>query len=98
MFLRSGAPRSLSEVGRVPMQYVYIIQSEKDGSRYVGVTRDLKRRIREHNSGNAKYSSSKRPYQLIWYCAFINKIVAYDFERYLKSSSGFAFTNKRLIR
>ncbi|MCX6724059.1 MAG: GIY-YIG nuclease family protein [Candidatus Staskawiczbacteria bacterium] len=79
------------------MFYVYILQSEKDKSRYIGVTSDLKRRISEHNSGNAKYSSSKRPYRLIWYCAFLDKIKAYDFEKYLKSSSGYAFTNKRFL-
>jgi predicted GIY-YIG superfamily endonuclease len=79
------------------MHYVYILQSEKDKSKYIGVTGDLKKRIREHNSGNAKYSSSKRPYRLIWYCAFLDKMKAYSFEKYLKSSSGHAFLNKRFI-
>jgi len=79
------------------MFYVYILQSEKDKSRYIGVTFDLKRRLAEHNSGSAKYSNSKRPYKLIWYCAFSEKTKAYDFEKYLKSSSGYAFTNKRFL-
>ena len=79
------------------MFYVYILQSEKDKSRYIGVSTDLKRRIAEHNSGSAKYSNSKRPYKLIWYCAFLERIKAYDFEKYLKSSSGHAFKNKRLL-
>jgi len=79
------------------MYYVYILKSKKDYSRYIGVTQDLKRRISEHNSGSAKYSNSKRPYKLIWYCVFPNKKRAYDFEQYLKSSSGYAFTKKRLI-
>jgi len=79
------------------MFYVYILQSEKDKSRYFGVTEDLKRRLSEHNSGSAKYSDSKRPYKLIWYCAFVDKIKAYNFEKYLKSSSGHAFANKRFL-
>jgi len=79
------------------MYYVYILKSEKDGSLYKGVTMDLKKRIITHNSGSPKYSSSKRPFSLLWYCAFINKLKAYQFERYLKSGSGFAFTNKHLI-
>jgi len=79
------------------MYYVYILKSEKDGSKYVGVSQDLKRRISEHNSGNAKYSDSKRPYKLIWYCAFLEKMKAYNFEKYLKSSSGYAFANKRFL-
>jgi predicted GIY-YIG superfamily endonuclease len=63
------------------MFYVYILQSEKDKSRYIGVASDLKRRIGEHNSGSVKYSNSKRPYKLVWYSAFLEKTKAYDFER-----------------
>lgn len=79
------------------MYYVYILKSDKTKKLYHGVTRDLKRRINEHNSGNSDFTSWSGPYVLTWYCAFINKQKAYDFEKYLKSSSGFAFRNKRLI-
>jgi len=79
------------------MLYVYILQSEKDGSKYIGVTKDLKKRFRDHNSNNSTYSSSKSPYKLIWYCAFLKKLKAYHFEKYLKSSSGYAFTKKRFL-
>jgi predicted GIY-YIG superfamily endonuclease len=79
------------------MYYVYILRSKKDQSRYIGITNDLKRRLQEHNSGSAIYSSKKRPYQIIWCCIFVSKNKAYDFERYLKSSSGYAFTKKHLI-
>jgi len=79
------------------MYYVYILKSRKDGSRYIGVTVDLRRRIQEHNSGNSRYSSTKRPYGIKWYCVFVSKQKAYDFEQYLKSSSGYAFTKKHLI-
>ncbi|MDD5098785.1 MAG: GIY-YIG nuclease family protein [Candidatus Colwellbacteria bacterium] len=76
------------------MYYVYILQSENDGSRYIGVSIDLKRRIQEYNNGGTDYSKSKRPYKIIWYSAFYEKKRAYDFEKYLKSSSGYAFTKK----
>jgi len=79
------------------MYYTYILQSKKDKSRYVGVTADLKKRLQEHNSGNSTYSNTKRPYELKWCSAFIDKQKAYQFERYLKSSSGHAFTNKHLL-
>ena len=79
------------------MYYVYILLSQKDSSRYDGTTEALKKRIKEHNSGNSKYSSSKMPYILKWYCAFDNKEMAYKFERYLKQGSGHAFTSKHLI-
>lgn len=78
------------------MYYVYILQSKKDNSHYIGVTADLKNRLRKHNSGKAKYSNTKRPYKIIWYGAFFEKELAYNFERYLKSSSGYAFAKKHL--
>ena len=79
------------------MYYVYIIKSLKTKKYYTGATNDLKRRIKEHNSGNSDFTSWSGPYELIWYSAFNSKNKAYDFEKYLKSSSGFAFRNKRLI-
>ncbi|MBI2577846.1 MAG: GIY-YIG nuclease family protein [Candidatus Wildermuthbacteria bacterium] len=79
------------------MYYVYILQSKKDSSHYTGLTTDLKRRVQEHNSGGNKYSASKKPFQLLWYCAFNDKQRAYSFEKYLKSGSGSAFSKKRLM-
>ncbi len=80
------------------MYYVYILESSKDKSRYIGATSDLKNRLQEHNSGETKSNKSKLPYTIAWYCAFKNKEKAYEFERYLKSSSGFAFSNKRFYK
>jgi len=79
------------------MHYVYLLQSKKDSSYYTGSTSDLKKRLQEHNRGDVKYTSSKIPYGLIWYCAFRNKKKAIDFEKYLKQGSGFAFARKRLV-
>lgn len=79
------------------MYYVYILESQKDGSFYIGYTSDLKQRVKSHNQKGSKYSSSKSPFILTWYSAFQNKQLAMDFEKYLKSSSGFAFRNKRLV-
>jgi len=79
------------------MHYVYIIQSQKGKSYYVGSTTDLKTRLQEHNRGEVKYTSAKIPYKLVWYCAFVNKKKALNFEKYLKQGSGFAFVGKRLV-
>jgi len=67
------------------------------GEKYIGVTNDLKQRLTQHNSGQTKTTKNNGVYKIIWYCAFNNKPRAYDFERYLKSSSGYAFTSKHLI-
>ncbi|HEY4509748.1 MAG TPA: GIY-YIG nuclease family protein [Candidatus Paceibacterota bacterium] len=79
------------------MYYVYILQSEKDRSFYTGFTEDLKKRVFEHNTKTQHYSSKKAPFKLSWYCAFLSKKRALDFEKYLKSGSGFAFARKRLV-
>jgi predicted GIY-YIG superfamily endonuclease len=79
------------------MHFVYILQSKKDGSLYVGSTENIKRRISDHNAGRAKYSSSKRPYALVWFCGFPSKQAALAFEKYLKQGSGFAFARKHLL-
>lgn len=79
------------------MYYVYILKSERDGSFYTGFASDLKLRLRDHNARKAKYSSTKAPFHLMWYCAFLSKAKAAAFERYLKSGSGFTFARKRLV-
>jgi len=79
------------------MFYCYILKSLKDGTLYIGSTSDLKRRFKEHNNLKARYSSTKAPFILMWYGAFKEKSASQAFEKYLKSSSGFAFRNKRLL-
>jgi len=79
------------------MYVVYILQSLKDQSYYTGITTNLNLRLKDHNLGISKYSSSKKPFKITWYCIFNDKIRAIHFEKYLKSGSGIAFRNKRLI-
>jgi len=78
------------------MYYVYILQL-KDKSYYVGYSSDLKSRIKAHSEGSISSTKNLRPVKLVYYSAFTSQKRATDFEKYLKSSSGFAFRNKRLI-
>ena len=79
------------------MYYVYLIQSlAAEGERYVGMTADLKQRLREHNAGKSSHTSKFRRWKLITYIAFTDRAKAETFERYLKSGSGHAFAKKRL--
>ena len=87
-------PRSFSEVGQ--MYYVYILQL-KDKTFYVGYSSDLKSRIKTHKEGSVESTKNLRPVKLVYYSAFVSQKKATDFEKYLKSSSGFAFRNKRLV-
>ena len=80
------------------MYYVYIIKSEKDPNQfYTGFSENIEQRIKDHNLGKSIHTNKFKPWKLIYYCAFKEKNKALDFEEYLKSSSGRAFRNKRLI-
>ena len=80
------------------MYYVYIIQSINHPKQfYTGFSENLKNRIIDHNRGKNYHTNKFKPWKLIYYCAFNDKKKALDFEKYLKTSSGIAFKNKRLI-
>ena len=78
------------------MYYVYILKCN-DGDFYKGCTTDLNDRYNRHLRGWVPATADKLPIVLIFYCAFVNKYKAYDFEKYLKSGSGIAFMQKRFI-
>jgi len=79
------------------MYYVYILKSINFDQIYTGVTKDLKRRFNEHNSGHSVHTSKFVPWKLILYVAFEEEPMALNFEKYLKSGSGIAFAKKHLI-
>ncbi len=80
------------------MFYVYLIRSiVKLDETYVGFSENLKQRFKDHNSGKSTYTNRFRPWKLETYIAFSEKETALNFERYLKTHSGRAFKNKRLI-
>lgn len=79
------------------MHFVYVIISEIDGRTYVGLTNDINRRIKEHNSGNVEATSYRRPFKIVSYFAFDSLKKARQFERYLKTGSGRAFLKKRVF-
>jgi len=77
--------------------YVYILQSEANSARfYVGLTDDLKDRLRRHNAGEISHTVKHRPWRIKTAIAFTDRERAAAFEQYLKSSSGRAFAKKRL--
>ena len=80
------------------MYYVYIIKSiQFPEIIYVGYTLDINARLKTHNCGDSIHTAKYKPWELIWYCSFSNKVQAMAFEKYLKSHSGRAFMKKRLV-
>jgi len=78
------------------MYYVYILQL-KDKSYYHGSAQNLKERMKDHWGGTVESTKNLRPFKLVYYSAFTSKQKAMQFEKYLKTTSGWAFRNKRLI-
>jgi len=78
------------------MHYVYMLKLSNNDY-YVGETSNLKVRVKQHSEGNTKTTTRIKPKELVFYAAFKSKPNALSFEKYLKSSSGFAFRNKRLV-
>ena len=76
--------------------YTYILQSLKDGNRYVGFTADLKRRLEEHQKGLSFATKPRLPMKLIYFEGCIDKNDAKRREKYLKSTKGGRFLAKRL--
>jgi putative endonuclease len=75
---------------------VYILKCA-NGQYYTGFSRNITKRLRAHRRGEVSFTQDKLPIKLI-HITFFNEVIrAYDYERYLKSGSGIAFRNKRLI-
>lgn len=77
--------------------YVYVLESIKDGQRYIGYTNNLKRRIEEHNKGLTFSTKFRLPVRLIYYEACLQEQDAKRREHYLKTSAGRKFLGLRLI-
>jgi len=76
---------------------VHLLQSEKDGTYYVGMAKDVTERLNEHNRGKSKYTKSRMPWVLIYTEACSDWSEARKREKYLKSSSGKACLRKQGI-
>lgn len=55
------------------MYFVYILQSEKNKSLYIGYSPDLRKRLSKHNKGQVPSTKDKTPYKLIYYEAYLNR-------------------------
>ncbi|TAL60856.1 MAG: GIY-YIG nuclease family protein [Bacteroidetes bacterium] len=67
--------------------YVYVVESLKDTTRYIGFTSDIEKRIKEHNHGKTKSIKHKTPFQLVYKEEFENKTEARKREIRLKKNS-----------
>ena len=66
------------------MWYLYILEC-KDQSLYVGITHNLKKRLREHNTGKGcKYTKYRYPVKFVYLEKYANISLAMKREREIK--------------
>ncbi|MBI4118345.1 MAG: GIY-YIG nuclease family protein [Parcubacteria group bacterium] len=80
------------------MYYTYVLKSSKNGRLYTGHTNDLRKRFKEHNSGQSEYTKMRGPYKLIYYEACCDNGDAQARELYLKSGKGKRYLKSRIKR
>lgn len=49
------------------MYYLYLLQSKKDGNYYIGQTKNIKKRLYQHNTGLIRAIKHRGPLKLIGY-------------------------------
>ena len=77
------------------MKYVYLLQSLSDPKkRYVGITRDLQERLKQHHAGQSPHTAKRGPWKPVVVVRFEDDAKAEAVERYLKAGSGHAFAER----
>ena len=82
---------------RMFFHYTYVLESLKDGERYIGYTNNLRKRLEEHNKGKNFSTKFRLSFRLIYFEACINEKDAKRREGYLKTTQGRRFLGLRLI-
>ncbi len=75
---------------------VYVLQSEVDGSFYKGMTSDMDRRLKQHNSGKTKSTKSKMPWRVVYTEKYPGALEARKREKYFKSAAGRRFLKLKI--
>ena len=76
--------------------FVYILYSHKDRKLYVGCSKNVDERLKEHNCGKVVATKNRRPFSLIYSEKIGGKTEAFNRERFLKSLWSARFKKKVL--
>jgi len=77
--------------------YVYLLENQNDKSWYIGMTLDLRQRLKEHQSGKGgRTTKLKKNWKLIYFEGYPEKQDAMGREEFLKSGSGRKYLKKQL--
>ncbi len=80
------------------MWYVYCLENKSKNYLYVGSTKNLKRRVMEHNDGLSKSTKPFLPLLLTSYIVVSSESHARKLEKYFKTGSGKTILKKRILQ
>lgn len=78
------------------MHGVYILQSKKDKTLYIGYSQDVKRRFEDHQKGRVLSTKNKRPWEVIYCELYKNRKDAMQRELFFKTGWGRNYMRKIL--
>jgi predicted GIY-YIG superfamily endonuclease len=67
---------------------VYVLKSLQSGILYVGITDNIERRLKEHNTGKSKFTKGHLPWEIIYTEDQICYAAARAKEKYFKTAAG----------
>ena len=92
-------PLGISAIGDDGMSSVYLLRSLTTGRLYLGWTTDLRRRLCQHNEGEARATHGRGPDALLYYEAYRHREEAMAREGSLKKHPNvLKQLKKRLVR
>lgn len=74
---------------------VYVLHSFRNGWLYIGLTDNLRRRLKQHNRGYERATRGKGPFEVIYTESFESRQEARTREKQLKSGSGREWLKRR---
>lgn len=64
-----------------------MLKSLKDGSYYVGISENVSRRLKEHDTGKLKTTAKNKPYKIVFIKEYLDYKTARKHEIWLKKKS-----------
>jgi len=79
------------------MYYVYVLRNQQNNNRYVGHSKNIQQRLKNHNYGKVKTTKAFKPWHLVHYEKFKTRTEAIARELFLKSGIGREWLNTQDI-
>ncbi|MEO9967322.1 MAG: GIY-YIG nuclease family protein [Reichenbachiella sp.] len=94
---KTSVPQGTRSKKHRKMFFAYVLKNKIDRTHYYGHTKDLHKRLKEHNNGKVRSTKAKRPWQIHYHEEFATKSEAYKREMFFKSIDGYNFLKEKNI-